>query len=33
MVLCIVSIIVRDDCMIAIIGGNWASSCGMITSI
>ena len=32
MVLCMVSIIVRMICMVAIIGGNWAAICGMITS-
>ncbi len=32
MVLCMVSIMVRMLCMVAIIGGNWASSCGRSTS-
>ena len=31
-VLCIVSIIVRALCMVAIIGGNWAISWGKIAS-
>ena len=31
-VLCMVSSIVRMLCMVAIIGGNWSSSCGMSAS-